>query len=64
MKQTTGGSSTLNYLITDQLGSTNVTTKVGGSLQSEIRYAPFGEMRCTNGTTPTDYKYTGQFSHP
>jgi hypothetical protein len=49
MKQTTGGSSVINYLITDHLGSTNVTANADGSLQSEMRYAPFGETRYTSG---------------
>lgn len=60
VRQTTGASSTLNYLITDHLGSANVTTNADGTLASEIRYAPFGETRFTNGSTPTDYRYTGQ----
>jgi RHS repeat-associated protein len=60
MRTSTGGSSTLSWLITDHLGSTNVTANADGSLQSEMRYAPFGEMRYTNGVTPSDYRYTGQ----
>ena len=51
---------TLTWLVTDHLGSTNVTANADGSLQSEMRYRPFGETRYTNGITPTDYRYTGQ----
>jgi hypothetical protein len=50
-RQSTGGSSTLSWLIPDHLGSTNVTANADGSLQSEMRYAPFGETRYTNGVT-------------
>jgi RHS repeat-associated protein len=51
---------TLNWLVTDHLGSTNVATDSSGNLTSEIRYSAFGEVRSTNGTTATDYRYTGQ----
>lgn len=51
---------TLTWLVTDHLGSTNVTANANGSLQSEMRYRAFGEIRYTNGITPTDYRYTGQ----
>jgi RHS repeat-associated protein len=51
---------TLNWLVTDHLGSTNITADASGNLTSEIRYTAFGEVRYTNGTTPTDYRYTGQ----
>ncbi len=50
----------LTWLVTDHLGSTNVTANADGSLQSEMRYRAFGETRYTNGITPTDYRYTGQ----
>ena len=63
-RQSTGGSSTLSWLISDHLGSTNVTANANGSLQSEMRYAPFGETRYTNGVTPSDYRYTGQLNQP
>jgi RHS repeat-associated protein len=60
MRTISGSDNTLNWLVNDHLGSTNVTTDDQGNLKSEIRYTPFGEVRSTNGTTPTDYRYTGQ----
>ncbi|WP_160317452.1 RHS repeat-associated core domain-containing protein [Ornatilinea apprima] len=44
----------------DHLGSASVTANVDGSLNSELRYTAFGEVRYNNGLTPTDYRYTGQ----
>jgi RHS repeat-associated protein len=55
--------STLNYLLSDQLGSTSVTTNDTGQRISELRYKPWGEVRYTYGTTPTKYTYTGQYSN-
>jgi hypothetical protein len=63
-RHSSGGSSTLSLLIPDHLGSTNVTANADGSLQSEMRYAPFGETRYTNGNTPTGYRYTGRLNQP
>jgi RHS repeat-associated protein len=51
---------TLTWLLGDHLGSTSVTADASGAFQSEIRYTAFGETRYENGTTPTDYQYTGQ----
>ena len=36
----------------------------GWSLNSEIRYSAFGEVRYSSGTTPTDYQYTNQLNQP
>ena len=54
---------TLNYLLSDQLGSTSITTDANGVKVSELRYKPWGETRFTFGTTPTKYTYTGQYSN-
>ena len=51
---------TLSYLLSDHLGSTSITTNSSGVLVSELRYKPWGETRYSSGTTPTNYKYTGQ----
>jgi RHS repeat-associated protein len=51
---------TLTWLMGDHLGSTSVTAQADGAFQSEMRYTAFGETRYENGTTPTDYQYTGQ----
>jgi RHS repeat-associated protein len=50
----------LNYLLSDHLGSTSLTLNATGGLVSELRYKAFGEIRYVQGTTPTDYRYTGQ----
>jgi RHS repeat-associated protein len=55
--------STLYYLLADQLGSTSLTTNASGAPIAEIRYKPWGEVRASNGTTPTNYTYTGQYSN-
>jgi RHS repeat-associated protein len=54
------GSSTLNYLLSDHLGSTAITANSGGGLSAELRYRPWGETRYTWGSTPTTLRYTGQ----
>jgi RHS repeat-associated protein len=54
------GSSTLNYLLSDHLGSTAITTNSGGGLNAELRYKAWGEVRFTSGTTLTTYRFTGQ----
>ena len=55
--------SSLYYPLGDHLGSTAVTTNTSGVKVSELRYKPFGETRFENGTTPTEYKFTGQYSN-
>ena len=52
--------SSLNWIMGDHLGSTSVVTDANGTLHSKQLYKPWGEMRFSSGTLPTDYKYTGQ----
>jgi RHS repeat-associated protein len=54
---------TLKYLLGDHLGSTSLVTDANGQNPIETRYKAWGEVRYANGPTPTDYTYTGQFSH-
>jgi RHS repeat-associated protein len=54
------GSSTLNYLLGDHLGSTSITADSAGLKVAEIRYKAWGESRYATGTTPTTLQYTGQ----
>ncbi len=54
------GSSTLNYLLGDHLGSQAITTSSSGAMSAEIRYYPWGTERYSSGTTPTTYHFTGQ----
>jgi RHS repeat-associated protein len=52
----------LKYLLTDHLGSTSAVVDANGSLLSQQRYLPFGEVR-TIPNSPiiqTDLGYTGQ----
>ncbi|MBN2547621.1 MAG: hypothetical protein JXB15_00570, partial [Anaerolineales bacterium] len=52
--------SSLYWLLSDHLGSTMKSVKASDSTTSERRYRAWGEARFTNGTTPTNYRYTGQ----
>ena len=54
------GSSTLNFLLGDHLGSTAITTDNLGARSAEVRYMPWGTTRWTYGTTPTTFLFTGQ----
>ncbi|MEW6403834.1 MAG: LamG-like jellyroll fold domain-containing protein, partial [Chloroflexota bacterium] len=57
----TPGTSTLSYFLTDHLGSIVAVTDASGTLTSQQRYLPFGEVRTDVGTIgQTDYGYTGQ----
>jgi YD repeat-containing protein len=44
---------TMSYLLSDQLGSTSITTNAAGTKIAELRYKAWGEVRCQNGTTLT-----------
>jgi RHS repeat-associated protein len=50
----------LSYLLGDHLGSTSLTVDSSGGNPRELRYYPWGEVRFSSGTTPTDYRFTGQ----
>ena len=52
------GSSTINYLLGDHLGSTAITTNSSGVKSAEIRYYPWGTSRFTSCSTP-NRKYGG-----
>ena len=54
------GTTTLRFLLGDHLGSTAITATTTGSKLAELRYYPWGGVRYTYGTTPTDYRFTGQ----
>jgi hypothetical protein len=53
------GSSTLNFILTDHLGSTSVTTDSNGALLTDNRYKAWGESRYASSTLPTKFTYTG-----
>ena len=51
------------YLLGDHLGSTSVMVpSVGGPNRTRL-YKPWGELRYSEGASPTDYLYTGQQWH-
>jgi RHS repeat-associated protein len=54
------GTSTLNYLLGDHLGSTSITADSAGARVAELMYKPWGENRYTFSTTPTTLRFTGQ----
>jgi hypothetical protein len=61
----------VSYLLSDHLGSTSLTTNSAGTVTSEMRYTACplrspagvlreGETRFTSGTSPSNYRFTGQ----
>jgi RHS repeat-associated protein len=50
------------YLSTDQISSTSLTTDANGAEVSQVRYDPYGAVRWSSGTLPTDKNFTGQRS--
>jgi RHS repeat-associated protein len=50
----------LSFLLTDHLGSVNVTLNADGTIRSRLRYDPWGKQRYAQNNTPTDYRYTAQ----
>jgi RHS repeat-associated protein len=64
----------VEYILSDHLGSSSLTTDKYGNKVSEIRYKPWGEIRSYTVTPPanaedpdyyqmTRYTFTGQYSH-
>lgn len=51
---------TFSYLAGDQLGSVNTAVQAIGWSQSTALYDPYGGVRYSTGTMPTDYGFTGQ----
>ena len=51
----------MKYLLTDHLGSAVAVTNDNGTVLSQQRYLPFGQVRADVGSiTQTDCGYTGQ----
>jgi RHS repeat-associated protein len=61
----------VEYLLSDHLGSTSLTTDANGAKVLELRYKAWGEVRATWTANPTTtpayrspaYTYTGQYSY-
>ncbi|MFZ5879616.1 MAG: RHS repeat-associated core domain-containing protein [Chloroflexota bacterium] len=62
---------TVEYMLSDHLGSTSLTTDANGAKVLEIRYKAWGEIRATWTSSPSTtpaykmplYQYTGQASY-
>jgi RHS repeat-associated protein len=54
------GGSTLDYLLSDPLGSNSVAFNNQGQVIALQHYSPYGKVDYTWGTMPTSYSYTGQ----
>jgi RHS repeat-associated protein len=61
MRQGTGSPT---YLLSDQLGSSTTVTDNSGNVIATNRYWPFGGVRSSTGSTPTDRLFTGQRQEP
>jgi hypothetical protein len=60
MREFSGTTSVLTYLVTDHLGSTSLTLDASGVEVARMGYKPWGETRYASGSSSTDYKFTGQ----
>ena len=60
VRTVTAEADTLQWMISDQLGSTSTTANADGTWNSDIRYTAFGEIRLKSGVTASGYRYTGQ----
>jgi RHS repeat-associated protein len=49
-----------SYLASDGVGSAVVALNASGSFTASLLYAPYGGVRYSNGTMPTEYGFTGQ----
>lgn len=50
----------ISYLASGGLGSPEVALDASGNPQASVLYAPYGNVRYTSGTLPTDLGFTGQ----
>lgn len=57
-----GVNGTISYLASDHLGSPELSLSGTGIAQASVLYAPYGTVRYSSGTMPTDYGFTGQHS--
>jgi RHS repeat-associated protein len=57
----------VEYLLSDHLGSTSINTDASGAKVSEMRYTPWGEVRshwiASASISLADYTFTGQYSY-
>jgi RHS repeat-associated protein len=50
----------ISYLVTDGLGSANVSLDANGNVNASALYAPYGTQRYSSSTMQTSYGFTGQ----
>jgi RHS repeat-associated protein len=50
----------LSFLASDGLGSATEAFDANGNVEGQALYAPYGAVRYSSGTMPTDYGFTGQ----
>ncbi len=62
MRQKTNGVSTVTRLHGNHLGSASLTTDASGAKTSELRYTPYGKVRYSRASMPTDRRFQGQLS--
>jgi RHS repeat-associated protein len=55
-----GATDTIQWMLSDHLGSTSTTANADGTWNSSIRYSAFGEIRASSGITNSNFRYTGQ----
>ncbi len=58
--QVSGSTDQVYYLLTDHLGSTTVSYRSDGGEARYQSYKPWGELRGSGNSLPTDWTYTGQ----
>jgi RHS repeat-associated protein len=58
------GTTGINWLFGDHLGSQSSATDANGNNPAVVRYKAWGEDRYTSGTTPTSFRFTGQRWEP
>jgi RHS repeat-associated protein len=51
---------TLTFVYGDHLGSASLTADASGAKVSEVRYYPYGEVRFSSGSLPSERTFTGQ----
>lgn len=57
-------STSTEYYHSDHLGGTNIITNSSGTPTQRLEYSPFGSTYLAQGTSTTNYKYTGKESDP
>jgi RHS repeat-associated protein len=56
----TAANGAFSYLASDALGSTAVALSASGGATASQLYGPYGGLRYSSGTPPTDFGFTGQ----